>query len=52
MRKELFDDILDATMYPAAVCPRVLPDGHRFMQDIDPKHTSYCAQEWMEDNPS
>ena len=26
------------------------PDGHKFMQDNDPKHTSRYAKQWIEDN--
>ena len=28
----------------------VYPDGHKLMQDNDPKHVSVYAREWMEEN--
>ena len=47
MKKELFISILDGTLIPFI---NVYPDGHRFMQDNDPKHTSGYAFDWMPDH--
>ena len=48
MKKELFVRILKGTLLPFIT--DVYPEGHRFMQDIDPKHTSGYAADWMRDN--
>ena len=39
----IFDGIMDAEMY----VHETYPDGHRFMQDNDPKHTSRRAQNFF-----
>ena len=48
MKKELYVEILDATLLP--FISTTYPDGHKLMQDNDPKHTSGYASEWMTDN--
>ena len=48
MNAVLFADTLDKTLVP--FIERVYPEGHKFMQDNDTKHTctSNMAKEWME----
>ena len=53
----IFDGIMNATLYTQILektllpfIRKVYPDGHRFQQDNDPKHTSRHAEEYMEEN--
>ena len=48
MKKELFVSILDGTLLP--FIENVYPEGHKFMMDNDPKHTSGYAADWMREN--
>ena len=45
MDRYLFTDILDKTLVP--FIEKDYPTAHRFMQDNDPKHTSYYAQDFI-----
>ena len=48
MKKELYTKILGKTLVP--FLQKTSPDGHKFMQDNDPKHVSGHTQYWMERN--
>ena len=43
----LYMDILNQTLVSFILC--LYPDGHRFMADNDPKHTSKAAREFLEE---
>ena len=51
----IFEGIMDRVMYVNILreylvpfIHKYYPDGHRFIQDNDPKHTSKFAKRWME----
>ena len=48
MKAELFIEILDKTLLP--FIDGVYPDGHKFMQDNDPKHSSRMTNQGLVDN--
>ena len=48
MKENLYIDIISKTLLPF-IC-EVYPDGHKLMQDNDPKHTSHHTQHWMQEN--
>ena len=48
MDAPLYIDILRQTLLPFLA--RVYPDGHRFMADNDPKHTSRAAHTFLQEN--
>jgi len=48
MKKELYVEILGKTLVPFV--QTVYPEGHKFMQDNDPKHVSGYSQSWMKTN--
>ena len=47
MKSELFIEILDKTLLP--FIDGVYPDGHKFMQDNDPKHASTMTKDWLQE---
>lgn len=48
MKKELFVSILEGTLLP--FIEGIYPEGHKFMMDNDPKHTSGYAADWMRES--
>ena len=48
MKKELFVIILEGILLP--FIDIVYLEGHKFMMDNDPKHTSGYAADWMREN--
>ena len=50
MDAPLYIQVLEQTLLP--FFERAYPNGHRFMANNDPKHTSKAAKDFLEENPS